>query len=160
MMGQFPHINWSACLPGLALLSPSNNQSLLDISRAPSSQPINMKNWWLFYYAMAFPAAIGRELGLVVWSRIKDMFNLQKSKICIHNCLPSSCGPSHIHISLSNLDIPIQVIYICWDLHVSHSAVQKIKIKHSCYYLAVFSFDMEWWFFDTNLFIKTTLYLP
>ena len=124
-MGQFPHLNWSACLPGLALLSPSNDQFILDISRAPSSQPINMKNWWLFYYVMAFPADIGRELGLVVGSRIKDMYNLQNFKICIQKCLPSSRGPNHIHISLFKLDTPIQVIYICWDLSL-------VTSKYAC----------------------------
>ena len=67
---------------------PSNDQFLLDISRAPSSQPINMNNWWLFYNVMAFPAAIGRELGLVVWSRIKDMYDLQNFKIFIQKYLP------------------------------------------------------------------------
>ena len=63
--GTTPPFKLISCLPGYALLSPSNDQFLLDISRAPSSQPINMKSWWLLYYVIAIPAAIRRKLGLV-----------------------------------------------------------------------------------------------
>ena len=62
------------------------------------------------YFVMAFPAAIGRELGLVVCSKIKDMDNLQIFKICIQNCLPPSRGRNHTHISLSTLDTSIHFI--------------------------------------------------
>ena len=96
---------------------------------------------------------------LLVWSRVKDVNNLQDFKICSQNCLlpPTydnnvlksllehmhiqpqinkqqySRGPHHIHISLSTLDTSIRVIYICRDIthnFITPVTVQKIKVKH------------------------------
>ena len=66
-------------------------------------------------------------------------------EICIQNCFPPSRGPDHIHISLSTLDTSIHLFtYSMLRYHFKMLAtVQKIKIKHSCSYLTVSSFDIE-----------------
>ena len=101
---------------------------------------------------IAFPAAIGSQLGLFVWNRIKDIDN----KICNQNCYRSSCSPNNIIISLSTLGSSIYIIYmyICWDTHSFKTPVlvQKIKVDHSCSYLAVFSLDIRWWFYSIDLY--------
>ena len=80
-------------------------------------------------------------------------------EICIQNCLPPSRGPDHIHISLSTLDTSIHFFtYSMLRYHLKMLA-GRYKIKESCFYLAVSSFDIEWWFCDTNLLIYTPLNL-
>ena len=56
------------------------------------------------------------------------------------------CRRDHINISLYTLDTSIHFSYICEDIsHLFKTlvTVQKIKIKHSCSYLAVFCFDIK-----------------
>ena len=114
----------------------------------------NIEHLGLFQYVIAFPAAIRRQLGLLVWNRVKYI----DIKIYNQNCLSPSPGTKHILINLSTFDTSIRVIYICW--YITHRfktpvTVQKIKVEHSCSYLAVFTSDIKWCF--CTILIETPL---
>ena len=78
---------------------------------------------------IGFPASIWRQLGLLFWNRIKDICKVLKCAIKTASLPPA---------------IPI-IFFSDFPLLTDQS------IKYACSYRTVFSVDIEWWFFVTNL---------
>ena len=104
--GTIPHLNWSACLPGVALLSPSDMahwQLSLKVTNFYFTSAdhhllntYNMKHLYIISICDGLPCCHLKGAGFGSLKQDKIYYgNLQTFKIGIQNFLPPSRDPKH-----------------------------------------------------------------